>query len=196
MMPHIPTSSARTHVKGCGCFCGGRGRTSHLPVAVSGHYIHRHHQFLKKPVKTTYLGQCINTIPICCPSEQYRTYVHVSFLWSTIVVVWALRLHWWDQGEAPLQILWLTSSYLSTLIVQEITGTTKLLKCTLICMQLFVLSFSQQPNLKSIMMYYFLWLQAVFALTSQTNKSLTLKWYYSTAVNIITNKRCIMQFFG
>jgi hypothetical protein len=39
------------------CVGGGRGRTSHLPAAVSGHHIHCHHRFLKKPVKTMCLGQ-------------------------------------------------------------------------------------------------------------------------------------------
>lgn len=51
VMLHVLTSSARARVEGCGCIGGGRGRTSHLPVAVFGHRIHHHRGFSKKPVR-------------------------------------------------------------------------------------------------------------------------------------------------
>jgi len=51
VMLHVLTSSARGRVEGCGCIGGGRGRTSHLPVAVFGHRIHHHRGFSKKPVR-------------------------------------------------------------------------------------------------------------------------------------------------
>jgi hypothetical protein len=51
MKLNIRTSSVHTHVEGYGWIGGDRGRTSHLPAAVSSHRIYRHHGFSTKHVR-------------------------------------------------------------------------------------------------------------------------------------------------
>ena len=70
--PQSPSPIVDTFFECYECVGGDRGRTSHLPVAVFGDRIHRHHGFSKKPVKTNTLVS--QYLPLT--SKRYKSLLH------------------------------------------------------------------------------------------------------------------------